>query len=517
MQKSVNSIASSEEKVAVLVLGMHRSGTSMLSGMLERLGCRGSETKIDGNERNPRGYFESPNIKMLNDTLLEDLGSRWNDWPPLSAGWQDAPRFDAFRKQIADVMQAEFGNAPLICLKDPRICRLLPLWREVLVEEGYTIVCTHIHRNPVDVTRSLQARTGIEVEPGFGMLVWLRHVLDAEATSRDLPRIFTSYERILANWTDFSHRAETTFGFSWPVMEHARDAQVRDVMDPALRHHHTPIEVFLDDASASDLVKDCLRVLEAWADNGEDEAGREVLDRIRERFDHSAALFARPIAELTTQGALFRDELKKTRSEVAALRTKADASLEKLAKVSAALSASAQSVQSLQGERDALLEREAEFREDLRLTNDRLAQLRAEVEIRQAEHRAEPGNLVKTLRDTKAELAALQEERDGLARLVATLEKDLADAETRQGELQAELNAFADKIIERDKAAVAMHKERDALMREKAKLVTRLAEQAAASAKANEELHQSYISSTSWKISAPVRVLGRLLKHRESP
>lgn len=516
MQTNELANAISEGKVAVLVLGMHRSGTSMLSGMLEQLGCRGSETKIDGNERNPRGYFESPKVKNLNDTILEELGTRWDGWQILPAGWQGSPRFDMFREQIADVMASEFGSAALICLKDPRICRLLPLWREVLVEAGYTIVCIHIHRNPVDVTRSLQARTGIEVEPGLGMLLWLRHVLDAEAASRDLPRIFTSYERILANWTDFSHRAEKSFGFSWPVTEQARDAQIRDVMDAALRHHHTPIDAFLDDSHGSDLVKDCLRVLERWAENGEDEAGREMLDRIRERFEHAAVLFSQPLAELATRGTVLQDDLKKSQSELTALRTKAEASRENLAKVSVALAASAESVQSLQHERDVLSAREAVLRDDLRLTNDQLAMLRAEVEIRQAELEVKPDNLVKELREAKAELAALRQERDGLVKLVATLDTQLADAETHQGELQAELNEFTDKIINRDKAAAAMHKECDKLVREKAKLVAQLAEQEAASAKAIEELNVLYLSSTSWRISAPIRILGRLLKHRDA-
>jgi len=280
---------------------MHRSGTSMLAGMLDRLGCQGPKSLMTPNERNPKGYFESREFMMLNDEILAALRSHWDDWQRFDSGWQESPRFVEFRDRIVDTIALEYGNASLIYLKDPRICRLIPLWREVLVDAGYAPVCIHTHRNPLDVVQSLAARKGIEVEPELGMLLWLRYVLDAEAGSRGLPRIFTSYAQQLSNWTEFSDLAEDTFGFSWPVAKNVRDDKMRDLIDQGLRHHDSSVEYPMYDASVPELVKGCLKVMERWARDGEDDDGRETLNRIAAEFDASAELFAGPVVGLTSK------------------------------------------------------------------------------------------------------------------------------------------------------------------------------------------------------------------------
>lgn len=288
----------SRQKVAVLVLGMHRSGTSMLGGVLERLGCDGPKSRLPPNERNPKGYFESLEIMKLNDAILDALGSRWDDWQQLDNGWQDSPRFVAFRERMAMTVAAEYGDASLIYLKDPRICRLMPIWREVLVDAGYAPVCIHTYRNPMEVVQSLAARQEIAVEPEIGLLLWFRHVLDAEAASRGLPRVFTSYARLLSDWTEFSDRAEDAFGFSWPVARNVRQGRMRDMLDRGLRHHDASAKDPRQDRSVPELVKQCLEVMERWAGDGEDDMGRATLDRIATEFDASAALFAGSVVGL---------------------------------------------------------------------------------------------------------------------------------------------------------------------------------------------------------------------------
>lgn len=288
----------SRQKVAVLVLGMHRSGTSMLGGVLDRLGCGRPKSPIPPNDGNSKGYFESIEVMKLNDAILDALGSRWDDWRQLDNGWQDSPRFVEFRERIASTMTAEYGDASLIYLKDPRICRLIPIWREALVESGYAPVCIHTYRNPLEVLQSLAAREEIVVEPEVGLLLWLRHILDAEAGSRGLPRIFTSYARLLSDWTYFSEKAEDAFGFSWPVARNVRHDRMSDMIDPSLRHHDASAKDPRQDPSVPKLVKQCLEVMERWAGEGEDELGRATLDRIATEFDASATLFAGSVVGL---------------------------------------------------------------------------------------------------------------------------------------------------------------------------------------------------------------------------
>ena len=124
-------------KVAVVVLGMHRSGTSSLAGMLDGLGCRGPATPMPGTDANAAGYYESLPVFRLNDAILTALGSRWDDWRPLRPDLHLSPRLAEFHDKARAVVEAEYGDGSLIYLKDPRISLLLPFWQGVLRDAGY--------------------------------------------------------------------------------------------------------------------------------------------------------------------------------------------------------------------------------------------------------------------------------------------------------------------------------------------------------------------------------------------
>ena len=489
-------------KVAVLVLGMHRSGTSMLAGILDRLGCQGPKTVMPATQWNPKGYFESMEFMKVNDAILTALGTRWDDWRAVDPGWQESPRFVEFRERIAETMASEYGNASLIYLKDPRLCRLLPLLREVLEEIGFTPVCIHTHRNPVDTGRSLEVRESNPVDAGTAMLLWLRHVLDAEAASRGLPRVFTSYAQVLANWTDVSDRAEKTFGFSWPVLRQARDARVHDIVDPGLRHHASSIESLLLDTGVPDAVKDCMKVMERWIGSGEDAAGRETLDRIAERFDASAALFGGPLGDLITKhkqahgrevkleglnrelqerDAERQAELAERQAELAAAQKEREAVEQErealrardaerqaeLAERQAELAAAQKEREAVEQEREALRAEALAAREELQRTGGRLAQLRAEADHDAAQLREKLAAALAEAEDAGAQLEAGRQQLSALSESNGQLEAALqesraqsvrnrAEADGKIRTLDAELAVLTDAIIDRDRLAVQL-------------------------------------------------------------
>ena len=67
-------------KTAILVAGMHRSGTSAVSRILNLLGCALPKTLSSAGPDNPSGFRESMAIKDLNDAILASAGSAWDDW-----------------------------------------------------------------------------------------------------------------------------------------------------------------------------------------------------------------------------------------------------------------------------------------------------------------------------------------------------------------------------------------------------------------------------------------------------
>src|SRR4051812_14331812 len=116
------------ERRAILVLGMHRSGTSAVGGVLNQLGAVAPKTLLAARADNPRGFFESLPLAVVNDAMLASARSSWDDWKQLVLG----PAItDSNRQTFKTVLSDEFGQAPLIFIKDPRICRFIPFFLTV--------------------------------------------------------------------------------------------------------------------------------------------------------------------------------------------------------------------------------------------------------------------------------------------------------------------------------------------------------------------------------------------------
>src|ERR1051325_5156798 len=111
---------------AVCILGMHRSGTSALAGVLNRLGVGLGDQPMPTGFDNVRGFWEHIELVGVHQQLLAALGSDWDDPLPLAEDWWRTPTVLPFRQQIAEIVRRDFANAPLWGIKDPRLCRLWP-------------------------------------------------------------------------------------------------------------------------------------------------------------------------------------------------------------------------------------------------------------------------------------------------------------------------------------------------------------------------------------------------------
>ena len=115
----------------LLVLGMHRSGTSSIAGAMVRLGGVAPLNLLPPADDNPKGFFESSVLVTLNDKILTAGGSHWEDWRQFDPARIDATAALALKGEAKSVLAGEFGHARLAVIKDPRMCRLMPFWSEV--------------------------------------------------------------------------------------------------------------------------------------------------------------------------------------------------------------------------------------------------------------------------------------------------------------------------------------------------------------------------------------------------
>jgi len=185
---------------AIFVVGMHRSGTSALAGVLRHLGVAFGTRLMDASPDNPRGYWEHFDIVSAHERLMAAAGYAWSDIRPPPDGFFDSAAAADTRRELIGIVEREFAGVLLWGAKDPRLCRLVPLWLPLLDRLKVTARFVLTLRHPLDVAASLTARDGLGTPRA--LLLWLRHVLEAERNTRDCQRTIVHYEDLVgeAGW-----------------------------------------------------------------------------------------------------------------------------------------------------------------------------------------------------------------------------------------------------------------------------------------------------------------------------
>ncbi|RVU03274.1 hypothetical protein EOE18_16815 [Novosphingobium umbonatum] len=287
----------SRKRQAVLVLGMHRSGTSALTRVLSLLGCALPKTLMPENPTNPAGHWESWPVAEFNDEVLSAAGSDWQDWLPVNEHFHRSLAYPDFVKRGGEVLAQEFGEAPLFALKDPRICRLTQFWLDILEQQGIEPAIVVPLRNPLEVADSLCRRDG--TESSIGLMMWLRHVLDVEKATRGRARVFVSYAQLLQNWGLVVDKIARSLDVVWPRQSQTSAAEISAFLTRDLRHnHHADAEV-LHNPLIAGWVSRLFQILMRWAEGAESKADYAAIDSVRDAFDEAGPLFSTPLANLS--------------------------------------------------------------------------------------------------------------------------------------------------------------------------------------------------------------------------
>ena len=293
----------------LLVLGVHRSGTSMLSGSISRLGLQAAATLMPPTSANERGYYESLPISKLNDRIFSALGTSWKGWEPIDPSWFATPQALEFQIEALELVQSEFDISAPFVLKDPRICRLFPFWKAVLDQLDVPPTIFHIHRNPLEVAASLSEREAFGED--YALLLWLRYVLDVEFSSRNTRRVFTSYALLLKDWKSELASISEMSGLETLSKTDQSESGVMDFISPDLRHaRRTSGE--LKSKTEMRWIVNVFQILERWVRLGESEDDYPRLDRIRKTFDSVAPMFGGAVR----QGVSSALQLSKTRDKL---------------------------------------------------------------------------------------------------------------------------------------------------------------------------------------------------------
>ena len=376
---------------------MHRSGTSATARVLSLLGLQLPENGMGPTPSNQFGHWgESIPIYALHEKLLADAGSAWDDVSPFPAAWLHSSAGREYQAKLTRTVKEEYPGSAPFAIKDPRICRLLPMWLGVLdaldVRPAF-VICV---RNPIEVAASLAKRDGFSNSKG--LLLWLRHMLDAERHTREQPRAFVSYADLLRDWDSAMQLVSKGIDVSWPRTGHLVRTEIEKFLSAEHRHHEASTQELNARADVVDWVK------ETWAlllDACSSEASLDPsrLDALRAMLDDADLAYGPLLAESQLVASELRRSAEEQRthleSERRDLSERLDAREADLEEVRMRLQARDESVTALEADLSRL---QAEWEElSERVHAEEAERLRVDAEL---------GSLSEQLRARETELAA---------------------------------------------------------------------------------------------------------------
>jgi hypothetical protein len=241
----------------IVVVGMHRSGTSMLSRLLNIAGMYlGDEEEMyPAKDSNPKGHWEHTGFLDINERIFVLFGADWGSVPLYPSDWLDLPDIRVFKEEASAFVANTFTDKPVWGWKEPRTTLTLPFWRQVVPDIRF-VICV---RNPLDVAASLLTRNQFPV--ALGTALW--HVYTAAALKETRPE-----ERIFAVFNDFFTDYHAALD---PILEFlnlpplkkgsAQDEEAAHFIDAGLNHHRHSLEDVLTSAEVAQQTKQLYETL----------------------------------------------------------------------------------------------------------------------------------------------------------------------------------------------------------------------------------------------------------------
>ncbi|ADN08331.1 sulfotransferase family protein [Sulfurimonas autotrophica] len=223
-------------QTAILVLGMHRSGTSALTGVLNMCDIYLGSELMAANHANEKGYFENNELFKVNEKLLFECNSSWDDIFYNEEKLENIKNIDELKK----IIKKEFEYSNIFAIKDPRLAFLFPVYKKALEELHIDIKVILPYRNPVEVANSLHTRDGISMEKG--MLLWGYYFLLAEKQSRGYERVFVDFDNLINETTDTVKMIAKSLNIDLDEKYLKNRQEIEKFLEAGLKHHNISID-----------------------------------------------------------------------------------------------------------------------------------------------------------------------------------------------------------------------------------------------------------------------------------
>jgi hypothetical protein len=318
-------------RIAILVCGMHRCGTSALTRVLNLMGAALPENVVPAALGNERGHWEPKEAVSLHDEMLHMMRTGVNALENGDDDWLISSASRQFKDRIKSIVVDEYANHPLFVVKDPRLSLLLPLWIAALNELDIAHRVILSFRTPLEVAESLRQRQTAYYPSEFwpvdrGGLLWLRYITAAELHSRGSKRAFCNFSDLLDDWRATIRRLGSQLELEWPRGAPSVEDEVEKFLDNGLRHQVAGTPLALLGRAWAEWIEPIYEELERAKASGE--IDQILFDRVASAYRTSVQYLGGYLAALDTHAGLSSVEastrlIDAKTAEVGALRTEA--------------------------------------------------------------------------------------------------------------------------------------------------------------------------------------------------
>lgn len=225
----------------IVVLGPHRSGTSLVTRLINMMGAYfdAGNASIGFNDENPKGFWERSDVIKCNEEILKyydctwDRLDHWKFQPVIKKLPRELETTVGWMKNIVLEMDA---NRPWV-MKDPRMCITFPYWKSLL-EVPVAVV---VYRDPVEVAVSLRHRN--EFSLSQGLTLWEYYAVGIINAIKGVPTVYVQHSEMLAN----------PVGVVRQMHEKFQELGVRDLAMPSDKEITAFIEPSLHRSRANDM------------------------------------------------------------------------------------------------------------------------------------------------------------------------------------------------------------------------------------------------------------------------
>ena len=308
------------KQTCILVPGMHRSGTSALTGTLSLLDVYLGKDLMPGNLANKKGYFENNTLFRINERLLYQINSSWDD-----VFFHEAkPKSIKESDELKNTFINEFEYVKVFAVKDPRLVYLFPLYEKILQELKINIKIILPYRNPLEVATSLNRRDNMPMEKG--MLLWAYNFLLAEKFTRDYERVFVNFDELITNTAEVISQISSKLSIPLDEKYKQNQRQIDAFLEPGLKHHNISIENLSENTPK--IIKNILSLSQQFNDANL----TTHFDALREElFSYKKLFYNESIVSSLTEGETARQALQIKTQELNQTKQSLQAAKEKLA------------------------------------------------------------------------------------------------------------------------------------------------------------------------------------------